>query len=64
MHHYCHPESRAVTTSWMLAELGVPYEAIVVDFHAGENDAPDFVATIVKIVSTASWQIDPTYLCA
>ena len=44
MQHYYHPESRAVTTSWMLAELGVDHESILIDFHAGANHQEEFVA--------------------
>ena len=42
MKHYFHPSSRGVTTHWMLAELDVPHEQIIVDFMAGENDTPEF----------------------
>jgi glutathione S-transferase len=42
--HYFNPMSRAVTTHWMLEELGAPYEQIVVDFLAGETDAPAYRA--------------------
>ena len=44
MKHYYHPMSRAVTTDWMLKELGVEHEQVVVDFLAGENDTPEFQA--------------------
>ncbi len=44
MKHYFHPMSRAVTTHWMLTELDVPHEQIVVDFLAGENDTPEYRA--------------------
>lgn len=44
MKHYYHPMSRAVTTDWMLTELGVEHEQIVIDFPAGENDASEFRA--------------------
>ena len=37
MKHYYHPMSRAVTTDWMLQELDVEHEQIVVDFTAGET---------------------------
>lgn len=42
MKHYFHPMSRAVSTYWMLEELGVAYEQVVVDFMAGENDTAEF----------------------
>ena len=42
--HYYHPMSRAVTTDWMLRELDVPHEQIVVDYMAGENNSADYKA--------------------
>jgi glutathione S-transferase len=42
MKHYFNPMSRAVTTHWMLTELDVEHEQIVVDFISGETSAPDF----------------------
>ena len=44
MKHYFHPMSRGVTTHWMLTELDVPHEQIVVDYPAGENDTPEYRA--------------------
>lgn len=44
MKHYYHPMSRAVTTDWLLTELEVEHEQIVVDFMAGENNTPEFRA--------------------
>ena len=44
MKHYYHPMSRAVTTHWMLLELGVEYEQVTVDFTVGENLQPEFTA--------------------
>ncbi len=44
MKHFYNPMSRAVTTDWMLTELEVEHEQIVVDFRAGENDSPEFRA--------------------
>ena len=44
MKHYYHPMSRAVTTDWMLKELDVSHEQIVIDFYAGENDTAEFRA--------------------
>lgn len=44
MKHYFNPMSRALTTDWMLRELDAPHEQIVVDFAAGDNDAPDYRA--------------------
>lgn len=36
--------SRAVTTDWMLTELEVEHEQIVIDFPAGENNTPEYRA--------------------
>ena len=36
--------SRAITTHWMLTELGVEHEQIVVDFPAGGNNTDEFRA--------------------
>ena len=36
--------SRAVTTHWMLTELGVVHEQIVVNFPEGENNTPEYRA--------------------
>lgn len=44
MKHYFHPMSRAVTTHWMLEELGEPYEQVLIDFPAGANDTPEYRA--------------------
>ena len=44
MKHYFNPRSRACTTDWMLKELDVPHEQIVIDFVGGENDSPEFRA--------------------
>jgi len=44
MKHFFHPMSRAVTTHWMLTELDVPHEQVVVDFHNGASDTPEFRA--------------------
>jgi glutathione S-transferase len=42
MKHYFNPMSRGVTTDWMLKELDVPHEQIIVDIAAGENKSPAF----------------------
>ena len=42
MKHYFNPMSRAVTTHWMLVELGVEHEQIVVDFMSGDGETPEF----------------------
>ncbi len=42
MKHYYNPMSRAVTTDWMLKELDVQHEQIIIDFDSGENDFPEF----------------------
>ena len=44
MKHYYHPMSRAVTTHWMLTELDVEYEQIVIDTTVGENNTPEYRA--------------------
>ena len=44
MKHYYHPQSRAVTTHWMLTELGADHEKILVDFPNGENSQPAYRA--------------------
>lgn len=44
MKHYFNPASRAVTTHWMLEELGVDYEQITLDFEEGGTQAPAFRA--------------------
>lgn len=41
--HYFNPMSRAVTTDWMLRELDVPHEQIIVDISAGENKSPEYL---------------------
>ena len=42
MKHYFNPMSRGVTTDWMLKELDVPCEQIIIDISAGENNSPEF----------------------
>ena len=42
MKHYFNPMSRAVTTHWMLTELGAEYEQIVVDFASAETGSPEY----------------------
>ena len=42
MKHYFNPMSRAVTTHWMLVELGVEHEQIMVDFMSGDGETPEF----------------------
>ena len=44
MKHYYHPMSRAVTTDWMLKELDVPHEQIMIDYGTGENETDEFQA--------------------
>lgn len=44
MRHYFCPGSRAVTTDWMLTELDVPHERVVVDVSAGEQSSPEYRA--------------------
>jgi len=42
MKHYYNPMSRAVTTDWMLRELDVQHEQIIVDFIGGESSSAEF----------------------
>lgn len=42
MKHYFNPMSRGVTTDWMLKELGVIHEQVIVDLGAGENKSAEF----------------------
>ena len=44
MKHYYHPMSRAMTTHWMLTEIGAEHEQVVIDFTAGENNTPEYRA--------------------
>ena len=44
MRHYFNPASRAVVTHWMLAELDVDYESVLVDVHGGETASDAFRA--------------------
>lgn len=44
MKHYFNPMSRALTTHWMLLELGVEHEQILVDYAAGETKTSEFRA--------------------
>lgn len=41
---YTNPGSRGKICEWALAELNVPYEAVVVDMKAGEHKKPEFMA--------------------
>jgi glutathione S-transferase len=41
---YYNPMSRAATARWMLEEVGAEYETVLVDFEAGDNRRPDFLA--------------------
>lgn len=42
MKHYYNPESRAVTTHWMLTELGVEHEQIFVDIQSGGTASAEY----------------------
>lgn len=42
--HYFNPMSRGVTTDWMLKELAVPHETIVIDISDGEQNEATFRA--------------------
>ncbi|MEF2550469.1 glutathione S-transferase family protein [Aurantimonas sp. A2-1-M11] len=44
MTFYYNPMSRAATARWMLEEVGAEYETVPVDFEAGDNRKPDFLA--------------------
>jgi glutathione S-transferase len=44
MKHYFNPASRAVTTHWMLTELDVDHEQILVDIQSGANTTDEFRA--------------------
>jgi glutathione S-transferase len=41
---YHNPRSRAQMAHWMLEEIGAPYRTVIVDFQAGENRKPEFLA--------------------
>ncbi|MCG6856467.1 MAG: glutathione S-transferase family protein [Salaquimonas sp.] len=41
---YWAPQSRSVTSIWLLEEIGAPYERVLVDIRAGEQDTPEFRA--------------------
>jgi len=43
MKHYFNPMSRGVTTDWMLKELDVPHEQIIIDFSTGMGKLPALV---------------------
>ena len=42
MKHYYNPISRGATTAWMLTELDVEHESIVVDLRGGEQEGPAY----------------------
>ena len=44
MKHYYNSMSRALTTDWMLKELDVEHERIVIDIRAGEQNSPEYRA--------------------
>jgi len=44
MKHYFNPMSRAVTTLWMLNELDVDHEQVMVDFEGGDTRTAEFRA--------------------
>ena len=41
---YWAPNSRSVTIVWMLEEIGVPYERVLIDIRCGAQDAPAYRA--------------------
>jgi glutathione S-transferase len=40
---YCCPQTRSLRPRWMLEELGVPYELVVVDLSKGEHKRPEYL---------------------
>ena len=54
MKHYFYPVSRGATTAWMLKELDVPHEEIVIDFRAGDQNAPQIGRTSCVLVQRPS----------
>lgn len=42
MKHYYNPMSRAVTTDWMLKELDVQHEQVIIDVNSDEKNVSDF----------------------
>ncbi len=44
MKHYFHPMSRGASTAWMFRELDVEHDEVIVDVHAGEQNAPEYRA--------------------
>ena len=44
MKHYFNPMSRAITTHWMLTELDVEHDQVIVDVQAGESRTPEYRA--------------------
>jgi len=42
MKHYFNPMSRAVTTHWMLTEIGAEHEQVFIDFVSGETGSPEY----------------------
>ncbi|MEO9943881.1 MAG: glutathione S-transferase family protein [Paraglaciecola sp.] len=42
MKHYYNPMSRALSTDWMLKELGVKHEQIIIDFRTDNKELRDF----------------------
>ena len=40
---YYQPMSSAARVHWALEELGIPYEKVKVDLHAGDQKKPDFL---------------------
>lgn len=41
---YTNPRSRGRIAHWMLEEVGVPYEKVIVDFETREHKAPEYLA--------------------
>lgn len=69
MKHYFNPMSRGVTTDWMLKELDVPHEQIIIDVLAGENNSPEFrkinpMAKIPALVDGETVVTEVAAICA
>ncbi|PCH58629.1 MAG: glutathione S-transferase [SAR86 cluster bacterium] len=69
MKHYFNPMSRGVTTDWMLKELGVEHQQIIIDFAAGENNSAEFrkinpMGKIPALVDGATVVTEVAAICA
>lgn len=69
MKHYYNPMSRGVTTDWMLKELDVAHEQIIVDIAAGENNAAEYkninpMAKVPTLVDGETVVTEVSAICA